>query len=446
MLSEPSERARRSRSEAASRLAALLAEVERGEREAHGVDRRDGGSPVPGVELAPRRPTSRRHRLMFGTAVVVLVVAIPALAVAGFNELLTGRHGRVLNPITDPAAPGYEAIVDPTPTALLVQVGEDGQPVSVTALALGAGDAGGTVVFVPPDTVLQRPVFLLGTLSAVAEQSGVEAMGQAAENVLGTAFGEMIVVDDAQLGAAVGPAAPIEIDNPDDVESDGVTFPSGPISLEPDEVGPYLAARNDGESDVNRLNRHQLFWRAWIDAIAAGADPPGRPDARSGLGRFVRTIAAGTAELAILPVRQREGDGRDLEYRPDFDAVRGLVAEAVPFPTSPEPGARYLARVLNGVEGAPLPRQITGNLVANRAQIASVGNARDLGRDTTVIEYYDPAREADAETARAALGAGRVELRRGATDSVDLNIIVGRDVLRGASVAEPAQPPGGAGD
>ena len=66
-------------------------------------------------------------------------------------------------------------------------------------------------------------------------------------------------------------------------------FPAGPIALQPAQVGPYLAALNPGENELNRLNRNQLFWQAWLKQIAASTAADVIPgETGSGIGLFVR--------------------------------------------------------------------------------------------------------------------------------------------------------------
>ena len=61
------------------------------------------------------------------------------------------RAGKCVSTVTDPALPGFEAFLDPTPTLLVVH-GSGGSLVSASVLALNSGDVGGSVLLVPPAT------------------------------------------------------------------------------------------------------------------------------------------------------------------------------------------------------------------------------------------------------------------------------------------------------
>ena len=50
-------------------------------------------------------------------ALVLLVLAIPALVFAGLRIILDSTDGQLVRRVTDPTAPGYEAVLEPTPTA-----------------------------------------------------------------------------------------------------------------------------------------------------------------------------------------------------------------------------------------------------------------------------------------------------------------------------------------
>ena len=74
-----------------------------------------------------------------------------ALTYAGIKTVRASRAGQAVSTITDPAAPGFEAFLEPTPTLAIVH--RDGACcASIAVLALNSGDVGGTVLLVSPDT------------------------------------------------------------------------------------------------------------------------------------------------------------------------------------------------------------------------------------------------------------------------------------------------------
>src|SRR3546814_10166393 len=107
----------------------------------------------------------------------------------------------------------------------------------------------------------------------------------------------------AGWAALTAVVAAIAITNPDSVEG----FETGTIDLAAGEVATWLGARSPDESDLARMYRVGLFWEAWLGEVRAAEDPsvvPGEID--SGIGRFVRGIAGGEADVASLPVTEEQ--------------------------------------------------------------------------------------------------------------------------------------------
>jgi hypothetical protein len=74
-------------------------------------------------------------RYGFPAAIVLFTLALPLLV--GRAQDGAAEHRRqVLTEVTDPAAPGWTALTDPTPTMLLVQTDAAGQPTGLTVMAL----------------------------------------------------------------------------------------------------------------------------------------------------------------------------------------------------------------------------------------------------------------------------------------------------------------------
>src|SRR3954462_7025067 len=103
---------------------------------------------------APRRSSMRRRsgwwRIGFPLVLVLLFAAVPVLVYAGIHVVLQSNHGRLIAATSDPSQPGWEAAVEPTPTAVLATVNDDGQLSSVSVLAL-TSDGVGSVIFVAAD-------------------------------------------------------------------------------------------------------------------------------------------------------------------------------------------------------------------------------------------------------------------------------------------------------
>ena len=373
--------------------------------------------------VASRTRPSRRWLVVFGSLMVVILASASGLTYVGVRTVRDSRAGKSVSTVNDPSLPGYEALLEPTPT-LVVLHSSGSTLLSVAVLALASGDAGGSVLLVPPDTRLASGENAF-TLAAVAAFNGsATAAVPGLQELLGIGLSEVAVVDDARWSELVAPVAPLHLDNPDVVGP----FAAGALALTAPQVGPYLAARNAGESDLARLYRQQLLFDAWIGAVAASSDPgvvPGEGDA--GLGRFVRGLAAGPHRIATLPVVETPtAAGTRLDA--DHDAAAALVVGLVPFPTAPHPGGRVRVRVLDGTGKAQHVLKVAPRVVSAAAEIVVIGNADRFTYTTTEIRYHDPLQRAAAEAIRASLGGGRVVADPRPTDAFDVTIVLGTDV------------------
>ena len=383
-----------------------------------------------------RRRRARVQRSAFGATVAVLTLAVPVLAWIGFREVVQSKSGRLVDQVKDPDTPGFEAVVERTPTSLLVQLGDDGTPISLTVLALNSDDAGGAVLFVPVNTLIDLPDGNVIPLSDAYGPGGLVGVRDTTALVVGIGFDEANEVDSARLAALVEPVAPLTVQNPDDLVvdvggADPVTFAAGPLQLAADEVGLYLSARAPDESDLARLARQEAFWEAWLEAVDASADPAVVPgETSSGLGRFVRGLAGGAVRFETLPVAAAPpGAGEGEFFEAQDAAVDAVLADLVPFPVSPAPGARPRVRLLDGGPDPAGRDQAAHVLVRAGAEIDIVGNADRFGYEETSIVYYDPEREADAQRLQEALGTGTVRFEQADSDRTDVTVILGSDFL-----------------
>src|SRR5262249_33689598 len=152
-----------------------------------------------------------------------------------------------------------------------------------------------------------------------------------------------------------GPVAPLQFENSDDLDpapgaATQTTFRAGPLQLAAADVAAYLAAHAEGEDEAAHLYRHELFWRAWLAAVAARGSVGAVPgEVGSGLGGAVRTLAKGSVRYVSLPVQAVESlTGSEPAFRVGTDQLAPLLAEIVPFPSAGQPGDRVKVRLLDG--------------------------------------------------------------------------------------------------
>lgn len=377
-----------------------------------------------------------RARIGVGTVLSVLVLfglfaTGAGLVYAGTRIIGSSTQGEILSRVSDPAAPGYEALVDSTPTLVVIH-DVDGLVEGLTVLTLSdPGAGGGGVVLVPTRVVAEMPIFGLAPIEAAYDLGTPELQADVVGDVLTTGMEELAVVDAERWAGLVAPVAPLEIDNPDDLEVDGrLRFPAGDLELEAEDVADYLSARTDDESDLARLFRHETFWNAWLDAVADAGVPDAVPgELEVGIGRFVREIAAGPRVVETLPVRSATLRGFTDEpvFRPAAEDIADLVARIVPFPRSPRPGVRERVRVLNGTSDLGAAQRVAASLPALGVEVNVVGNAPSLAEATTTIAYVNPDHERAAEDIRDLLGVGEVLIDPRPGDLADITVTLGAD-------------------
>lgn len=387
--------------------------------------------PVVAERSRPPQRGIRAPQIVSAVVLAVLFAMGGGLVWAGAQVIRNSTEGEVVQRVQDPTAPGYEALLDPTPT-LAVMHDLDRQVDSITVLTLpDSEDGGGGVVFVPTRVVVEIPILGTAPLEAAYDLASPSVQGEVVGDLLNAAIGEVAVVDAKRWEGLVGPVAPLTIDNPDEIEIDGeVVFPVGEIQLEAEDVGAYLEARLPDESDLARLYRHELFWRAWLEAV----DESDRTDAvpgeiSSGIGRFVRTIAEGPKLFETLPVSESVSDefGDEPTFQADVERIAALVEQIIPFPQSPRPGVRPRVRVLNGTADTTEALRVAAALPPAGVEVALVGNAGSLDHEETTIAYVESGHVDEAEALRDVLGVGRVIEDPRPSDVVDITVTLGAD-------------------
>ena len=255
-------------------------------------DALDDGSPArerwtPQVPDVLRRATWRFY--LFAPVLVVAIVAAPLLAMKGFSILRTEDTGQVISDETDPNAGGFQALVTPTPTSLLVDVAPDGTLAGVTLITLPSQEGGGNIVLFPVGTVLDVPLRVPpeATLVDIYAEGGLSALEQRIETMLGAGITEAVEVPRAQWAELVQPVAPLTVQNPVAAQTTNaagqpVSFPAGEIQLTAAQVGLYLQADTPEQADTVRLTRHEAFWTAWMSALdeAGESAVPGEGESR----------------------------------------------------------------------------------------------------------------------------------------------------------------------
>ncbi len=374
-------------------------------------------------EPAPASGPTRRWMTGFAAALGAALLVGGALTFVGVQTLRDSSTGRRVASV-DPSEPGFEGILETTPTLLVVHQ-HDGALVSAALLALANDDAGGSVILLPPSVKVGDGADAATLAVTYAFGGTPEVMRGAGEAVAGVGVEDIVVVDDARWADLLRPVGSITIENPDDVPG----FPVGTVSLGADQVGAWLEAHSSNEGELAQVYRQQLFWEAWIKAVAASSDPavvPGELD--SGLGRFVRGLAHGRLQVTTVPVTDVVDEAGNHVFPDDRAALERVITDLVPFPTGTELAPRTRVRLLDGTGDQQHVRQVAPTVVASTSTIVVVGNADAFDYGTTEIRYHQPGQRAAAERLRAALGVGRVIEDIRPIDSFDVTIVLGTDI------------------
>jgi anionic cell wall polymer biosynthesis LytR-Cps2A-Psr (LCP) family protein len=397
------------------------------------------------------------RRVTFAVVLVGLVASIPVLGYIGYGLISDSKDGTFSGTQLTATDPGYEAPVDPSPTAVAIQYDDEHVPNGVTFMSLAGGDGGGSVIFVPLDTKVTNPAYGVDTLrrsyDVVADRPALARARLASQvgRLLNVGVDEIIDLDNAGWEQLVAPVAPLTIDNPDQVDLGyGQVIPTGETSLTAGQTGPYLAKSLDGESDLNRMNRQEAVWSAWLKQLAASGKAKSVPgESTAGISKFAQQLAKGPVTFDTLPVNV------DTEVPPTFTideaAVNQLITDTVAAPTAAVPGSRFTVRLLNGVSADAIPGDIVRQVVGRGGAVTVLGNGPKFGTEETMVVYGNPAKKDLATLVAKSLGAtGQVRLDREAPDTVDLTIVLGKDVLGdatgtgepGATIPETTAPGG----
>lgn len=396
----------------------------------------DGGDDGPDTPVAAgaggRAPRLTLRAVAFGLALALLVGAVPVLGYVGSQRLLDSRGGQVVEGRIDEDEPGFRATITPTDTTMVVHRDAEGRPAAVAILALGAGDAGGSVILVPLSLQPADTSFFTRIIDGYDAVEDDDGFRRSVEDVIGISVPPPLIdLTDQSLATLIAPVAPLELDVSDPVMADdGVTY-DGPVSLAAEAVGPYLRATNEGEPEIAHLERIRDVWAAWLEAIgsATATEPIGA--AATGMGGYLRTLAAGDPVVETLDVEQVDDYFAGTSYVPGSE-MQDQIIDAVPFPMPPRTGVRFLATVLNGARGERLPLDLMRDIVAAGGSLTTLGNAGAFGQEETVILHKADV-QAEAEALQALLGDG-VELeqmtrRRADSEDDDMIITIGSDVL-----------------
>ena len=389
-----------------------------------------------------RRPAPRASwfwRFVFPVLVVAAGVAVFFMWREGTKAVLDSTDGRVTDLVVDPAEPGYEVFVDPTPTLLLLHV-DAAELVGVTAMARTDLDDGGSLTVLTRDLLVPAGATEDGTpvlLRQAYAEGGVERVQSIVERLFGFGFLEARELDTEGLGAIMSLVEPLTISLPGDLLADdgegGVTvwLEGGLSDVSGATAAEVYAFLSPGEADANRVQRQLDLWRSWLAAIGDADDlVAATTPFEEGIAPYLRSLGTGTRSIADPPVTS-------LLFDPTAQPVptlgdggkqwmldRGL--DMVPLPISSAAAPRVSVRLLDGT-GDPAARDRAIPLVVEAgAAVPVIGNASSFDVATTTVAHHRAETAGAAEALAAELGA-TVVFDEDEAQPVDLTITIGLD-------------------
>lgn len=409
--------------------------------------------PGDGVELreleghAPRRLRLRRRRRrpapkanLFWRFIFPLMVAGAGIAVlllweAGTKAVLDSTDGEEFAIVTDPAAPGFEAFVDPTPTMLLVHT-DGGQLSGVTVLSQTALDNGGTAVLLPADLFVDVAGVAATRLSEAYTAGGADAVEVLVAELFGFGFLERAELDTAQLREWMRLVEPIPFDLLDDllhVNEAGDTevwLARGRMDLAGEVAAQIYGFTNPGESDANRIERQLDLWVSWLDTVGRADDlAVATLSFDDGLSSFLRSLGAGTEDVSILAadvVITAEGASSFTLNASQLERLAEIARAMVPVPIAPPLSERSSVRLLNGTDDPRVLDEAMDVLINLEITIGVIGNASEFGVEKSSVTYHRTEAQADAERVAAVLRTVAI-LAENVDQPVDLTIVIGVD-------------------
>ena len=388
-----------------------------------------------------RRPAPKANaffRFVFPLIIVAAGVAVMLLWRHGTKVVLDSTDGDLVEIVTDPSAPGYEAFVDPTPTLMVAHV-VDGELVGVTVMAQTLLEDGGQAVLVSADLLITAdevdgldPILLADAY----EQGGLSRVEELVAEMFGFGFLETMEVDTDDLRSLMRLVEPIPFALADDLRQETgngeteIWLGKGQKQLDGAVAAEVYAFRNPGEPDASRNERQLDLWESWLREIGRADDLLAATlPFEDGLSPYLRSLGGGSVDVALLPSLPAQfGDDRPI-YDLNDDHRLWLAEKAsqmVPLPIAPPRTEQPRVRLLNGTDLPRLRDDALDALVDLGVEVSVIGNASEFGVTRTTVTYHQAAAEAQADTLAAEIGAS-VTFAENPDLPVDLTIVVGTD-------------------
>jgi hypothetical protein len=409
--------------------------------------------------IAERR--RRATQLAIGGTLIALVAA-GALTVAGINTLADSRAGRRASEDDDRPVQRLPY----TPTALVGTIDDEGRLTSVVVMAVEPDGTGGSIVELAASADANSGnTGVLNPFNAVLKVQGPDSFRFAAEGLTGLSFDVVELVNQERFAQIVSPLGDLPVNLPITVydASTAESFPAGDAAMTGSMAARVVTAVDPAIDDFLYEPGRQAVWAAVADRVGAGinsaeavasdADLPRPADLDQFLDRLFaasvqfRPLGVGiidparvTAQLPPeMAVAFGEGaaTGVAVHDRSEMLMVMGAVAPGRVGAPLAAPSFRVVMGFTDaeleqfGVRGSDVLKQAIARLLFSGVNVVSVAElpGSEVPDRSTLIVADPSTVEGVQEQYAGTFGEIEVEVAQALIESVDIELVLGRDFL-----------------
>jgi hypothetical protein len=393
-------------------------------------------------------------------AVVASLVGLAVaagLGAAGYVAIANTTDGQVVGDGTP------EVTFPATPTAALAVLDEDGNLASLAVLAVRPGDddadrRGGTVVPVPISADSSAG---FGTerlpLNETVALFGPETLVDELPVLLGVGIDDVVILDERELAAMLGPIGQIEVDLPAPVTdaSNGEVAAAGRHVLTATDLATVLSAADPAVAGADRYPVDVAVWGGIADAVGDGLTSP--------LVAPVDSIAGGqppddvvgrvtSGAMAVQPLRSspivsldRNPRGVDVAAldRTEVLVIFGHIAPSKVAAPNPGYNFRVVSRfaddqLVGDATRLDVAYTATEALLGFDANVISVDTSAGEAGEVTVIEVSDENLVDAAGTLGDVFGPVEVRVADTRIEGIDVVATLGTEYLRRLEITAAA--------
>jgi hypothetical protein len=393
-------------------------------------------------------------------AVVASLVGLAVaagLGAAGYVAIANTTDGQVVGDGTP------EVTFPATPTAALAVLDEDGNLASLAVLAVRPGDddadrRGGTVVPVPISADSSAG---FGTerlpLNETVALFGPETLVDELPVLLGVGIDDVVILDERELAAMLGPIGQIEVDLPAPVKdaSNGEVAAAGRHVLTATDLATVLSAADPAVAGADRYPVDVAVWGGIADAVGDGLTSP--------LVAPVDSIAGGqppddvvgrvtSGAMAVQPLRSspivsldRNPRGVDVAAldRTEVLVIFGHIAPSKVAAPNPGYNFRVVSRfaddqLVGDATRLDVAYTATEALLGFDANVISVDTSAGEAGEVTVIEVSDENLVDAAGTLGDVFGPVEVRVAETRIEGIDVVATLGTEYLRRLEITAAA--------